>query len=77
MKKNKYLKIIDKIEKVRKKNNSNWMDILRLAFKSSPVQASKILSEIYKEDKNINILAKELINKKKRWIHKLLKNNLV
>ena len=62
----KYLKIIDKIEKVRTKNNSNWMDILRLAFKSSPVQASKILSEIYKEDKNINILAKELINKKKR-----------
>ena len=65
MKKNKYLKIIDKIEKVRKKNNSNWMDILRLAYKSSPVEASKILSEIYKEDKNVNILAKKLLIKKK------------
>ena len=64
--KNKHYKIIDKIENTRKRNNKNWMDILRLAFKSSPVQASKILSEIYKEDKNINILAKELINKKKR-----------
>jgi len=66
MKKKNYKKIIKKIENTRRKNNKNWMDILRLAFKSSPVQASKILSEIYKEDKNINILAKELINKKKR-----------
>ena len=65
MKKKNYKKIIKKIENTRRKNNKNWMDILRLAFKSSPVQASKILSEIYKEDKNINLLAKELINKKK------------
>ena len=28
----KYLNIIDKIEKVRTKNNVNWMDILRLAL---------------------------------------------
>ena len=27
-----YLKIISEIEKVRKKNNKNWMDILRMAF---------------------------------------------
>ena len=26
-------KIIGKIEKIRSKNNVNWMDILRLAFK--------------------------------------------
>lgn len=31
MKKN-YNKIIDQIQKVRLKNNVNWMDILRLAF---------------------------------------------
>jgi len=73
MKKKYYKKIINKIENTRRKNNKNWMDILRLAFKSSPVQASKILSEIYKEDKNINILAKELINKKNKWAYKLLK----
>ena len=66
MKKKNYKKIIRKIENTRKKNNKNWMDILRLAFKSSPVQASKILSEIYKEDKNINILAKELTTKKNK-----------
>ena len=37
---------------LEKKNNQNWMDILRLAFKSNPKQASKILSSIYKEEKN-------------------------
>tara|TARA_B100001123_G_scaffold447607_1_gene605687 strand:+ start:1018 stop:1212 length:195 start_codon:yes stop_codon:yes gene_type:complete len=63
--KNKHYKIIDKIENTRKRNNKNWMDILRLAFKSNPGEASKILSEIYKEDKKISTLAKELLNKKK------------
>ena len=65
MKKKNYKKIIKKIENTRKKNNKNWMDILRLAFKSSPAEASIILSQIYKEDKNIGILAKKLLTKKK------------
>ena len=65
MKKKSYKKIIKKIENTRKKNNKNWMDILRLAFKSSPAEASIILSQIYKEDKNIGILAKKLLTKKK------------
>ena len=64
MKKKNY-KIINKIENTRRKNNKNWMDILRLAFKSSPAEASIILSQIYKEDKNIGILAKKLLIKKK------------
>ena len=63
MKAKNYKKIITKIENTRKKNNKNWMDILRLAFKSSPVEASKILSQIYKEDKNISVLAKKLLIK--------------
>lgn len=56
-----YNRIIERIQKVRKKNNKNWMDILKLAFNSNPVKASKIFNEIYKEDKNINRLAKKLI----------------
>ena len=64
MKKKNYKEIINKIESTRRKNNKNWMDILRLAFKSSPVEASKILSQIYKEDKNISVLAKKLLIKK-------------
>tara|TARA_B100000780_G_scaffold196710_1_gene138926 strand:- start:8 stop:220 length:213 start_codon:yes stop_codon:yes gene_type:complete len=59
-KKNNYDKVIDKIQNVRKKNNKNWMDILRLAFKNNPKAASKILSSIYKEDKKISTLAKQL-----------------
>jgi|TARA_B100000780_G_scaffold274787_1_gene240338 lantibiotic modifying enzyme len=59
-KKSSYDKIIDKIQNVRKENNKNWMDILRLAFKSNPKAASKILSSIYKEDKKVSSLAKQL-----------------
>ena len=36
-----YLKIIDEIEKVRTRNNVNWMDLLRLAFTHAPEEARK------------------------------------
>ena len=55
-----YLKIISEIEKVRKKNNKNWMDILRVAFLSDPKKTSKIFSRIYRDDKLISKLAKKL-----------------
>ena len=55
-----YLKIIRKIEKKRKKNNINWMDILRLAFKSSPIEAKKIMVKIYQADTKISKLIKKL-----------------
>ena len=42
----KYLKIIDQIEKVRTKNNVNWMNILRIAFKNDPKAAKDELKEI-------------------------------
>ena len=37
-----YLNIIDDIEKVRTRNNMNWMDVLRLAFKHSPEEAKNV-----------------------------------
>ena len=55
-----YLKIINSIEKVRRKNNKNWMDILRLAFAAEPKKTAKIFSKIYKEDKLISKLARKL-----------------
>ncbi len=59
MKPNNYLKVISKIEKIRSKNNVNWMDILRLAFKLDPKQASKIMKKINYDDKKIsNLLSK-------------------
>ena len=62
MKKNKNkLKIIDRIESIRCKNNINWMNILRLAYKKSPVEAAKIMSKIYTDDSKISNLVKKLI----------------
>ena len=62
MKKNKdYQKIIDKIERIRSKNNTSWIQILRIAFKSSPKETAKVLSKIYLDDKKINGLAKKLL----------------
>ena len=55
-----YLKIINSIEKVRRKNNKNWMDILKLAFLAEPKKTAKIFSKIYKEDKLISKLARKL-----------------
>ena len=55
-----YNSIIDKIEKIRSKNNTNWMDLVRLSFSLDPDNASKILSRIYQEDKKISDLAKKL-----------------
>ncbi len=61
MKKKNYLQIISKIEKVRKNNNINWMNILRIAFKNNPKQAAQIMSKIYTDDKKISDLVKKLI----------------
>ena len=59
MKNNKYLNIINKIEKIRSKNNVNWMNILRLAFKLDPKGATKIMKKINYDDKKIsNLLSK-------------------
>tara|TARA_B100000035_G_C21006898_1_gene557710 strand:+ start:1388 stop:1582 length:195 start_codon:yes stop_codon:yes gene_type:complete len=57
------LKVIDQIENIRKKNNTNWMNILRLAFKKSPNEAAKIMSQIYQDDARIGELVKKLSKK--------------
>ena len=54
------MKLIDKIEGIRKKNNKNWMDILRIAFRYAPEKTSSVLAQIYQQDKKINQLAKKL-----------------
>tara|TARA_B100002052_G_scaffold255080_1_gene245075 strand:+ start:12385 stop:13014 length:630 start_codon:yes stop_codon:yes gene_type:complete len=56
----KYLLIINKIEKIRKKNNSNWMDLLRIAFKHSPEESGRIMKNIYQQDNKISLLSKKL-----------------
>ena len=58
---NSYLSAIDEIEKVRNKNNINWMNILRIAFKNSPIETSKVFKQIYFSDAKINNLTKKLL----------------
>ena len=48
---NDYLKIISKIEKIRSKNNVNWMNLLRLSFKLDPKNSIKIMKKINYDDK--------------------------
>mgnify|MGYP001319795724 FL=1 len=55
-----YNNIIDQIEKVRSKNNVNWMNLVRLSFSLDPKKASKILSQIYKQHQKISALARKL-----------------
>ncbi len=55
-----YSKIIDQIQKIRSKNNVNWMNILKLAFKLDPKEASKIMKKINYDDKQISKLLKKL-----------------
>jgi len=56
-----YLKIISQIEKIRKKNNVNWMNILRIAIKYNPKTTAQVMSKIYSDDKKISTLVKRLI----------------
>ena len=54
------LKFVDQIQKIRSKNNKNWMDLLRLSLKLDFNSTSKILKEICKDDKKISNLAKKI-----------------
>ena len=56
-----YLKIIRQIEKVRSKNNKNWMDLYRLAFAVAPNESVKIIKKILTKDKTVSKLAEKLI----------------
>lgn len=55
-----YSKIIDQIEKIRSKNNVNWMNILRLSFELDPNRAIKIMKKINYDDKKISNLLNKL-----------------
>lgn len=63
IKKNKIKKrlyIIKKIENVRKKNNVNWMDILRIAYTYAPEKTNNIIKKINKDDSKISKLLTEV-----------------
>ena len=57
---NEKLALIDEIEAVRRNNNVNWMDLLRLAFTEAPDEAVKIVRQINLDDSRISELFKKL-----------------
>lgn len=56
------LQIIDAIQQVRNKNNVNWMDILRIAFKYAPEETREIFKKITDSDDEIGKLSRKLAN---------------
>ena len=57
---NQGIKLVNKIQNIRSKNNKNWMDLLRLSLKLDFDSTSKILKEICKDDKRISNLAQKI-----------------
>ena len=58
-------KIFKKIEDIRKKNNKNWMDLLRLS-RSKLKETLIILSQIIQKDQSLVKLAKSLKKRNKK-----------
>ena len=54
MRKKTHSSIVKNIENLRKKNNINWMNILRLALKYNPKETKKLLKKINSFDKKIS-----------------------
>ena len=58
-------KIIKQIEIVRRKNNIQWMNILRIAIKNSPKETKIVIKKINENDKAISHLVGKLAKIKK------------
>ena len=55
--------IINEIESVRSRNNVNWMNLMRLAFRVAPHEAEEIFKNVNKDDGTIAALLKTLTRK--------------
>lgn len=54
------MELIDKIEQIRARNNTHWMDIVRLAMSLAPARTKALLKEIEHCDGEVRKLTKEL-----------------
>ncbi len=52
--------VIDKVEEIRKNNNTLWMDILRIAYQAAPQAVRIIMKEIGENDKQVTKWLKKL-----------------
>ena len=60
------LEIISEIENVRKANNVNWMEILRLALSQSPSEAKEIVKKSTRTITKFQICSSNLENNRER-----------
>ena len=60
MTKKNYKIILKKIENVRKKNNANWMAILKIALEHNPKQTLSVMKKIHNKDSKISKLFKKI-----------------
>ena len=60
----KSIKLVNQIQRIRSKNNKNWMDLLKLSLKLDHKQTSRILKDIVNQDKKISNLAKRIFKLK-------------
>ena len=56
-----YNNLINKIQNTRKKNNKNWMDLMKIAFKYKPDETKIVVKKIFSEDMKINKLIQKLV----------------
>ena len=56
--------LINQIEKLRSKNNKNWMDLLRLALKIDFEKTAKLLNKINMHDRKISQISSKIKNLK-------------
>jgi len=54
------LLLLSQIEKIRSKNNKNWMDILKLSLELDFGRTAKIIKDINGADKRISALARKI-----------------
>ena len=60
MTKKNYKIILKKIENARKKNNVNWMTILKIALEHNPKQTLEVMKKIHQKDSQISKLFKKI-----------------
>ena len=53
-------KVFKEIEKIRSKNNKNWMNLLRLSYDVKPKETIEIINQILNKDEKLISLAKKL-----------------
>jgi|TARA_B110000967_G_C18786615_1_gene511111 hypothetical protein len=53
-------KVFNEIEKIRSKNNKNWMNLLRLSYDVKPKETIEIINQILNKDEKLISLAKKL-----------------